>query len=88
MDLERELNEITTPVEGTLILTPDNSLRKEVSETLTRFFSSAAEFEPDPNSPGLQGLKYLRLPITFLESNKGQIPASRYGETFVPRCTG
>lgn len=22
----------------------------------------------------------------FLESNKGQIPASRYGETFVPRC--
>lgn len=88
MDLERELNEITTPVEGTLILTPDNSLRKEVSETLTRFFSSAAEFEPDPNSPGLQGLKYLRLPITFLESNKGQVPASRYGETFVPRYTG
>lgn len=70
------------------ILTPNNSLRKEVSETLTCFFSSAAEFEPDPNSPGLQRLKYLRLPITFPESNKGQVPASRYGETFVPGCTG
>lgn len=88
MDLERELNEITKPVEGTLILTPDNSLRKEVSETLTCFFSSAAEFEPDPNSPCLQRLKYLRFSISFLESNKGHVPASRYGETFVPRCTG
>lgn len=48
MDLETELNEITKPVEGTLILTPDNSIRKEVTETLTRFFSSAAESATRP----------------------------------------
>lgn len=65
-----------------LILTPDNSTRKEVTETLTCFLSTAVCNQ----TPIPQRQEYLRIPITFLKSNKGQIPASRYEETFVPRC--
>lgn len=57
MDLETELNEITKPVEGTLILTPDNSIRKEVTETLTRFFSSTAESATRPQFSRLKKTK-------------------------------
>lgn len=48
MDLETELNEITKPVEGSLILTPDNSIRTKVTETLTHFFSSTADSHTRP----------------------------------------
>lgn len=86
MDLERELNEITRPVEGTLNSDSWQLSWKGGKWNLDMFLLLWCRVWTRPQFSRLAKTEVPQ--ITFLESNKGQVPASRYGETFVPRCTG